>query len=115
MLTPAIDDFIVFLKQTYDRDYGDYRKKDLSHYNVDGGIAFEFEPGSSEEQIQTNLRFIKYFDNNVEPIRMALQKEWDDMLANYEKKEILVSDEKKETNESIRKMLRDIIRETINK
>lgn len=115
MLTPAIDDVIVFLKQTYDRDYGDYRKKDLSHYNVDGGIAFEFEPGSSEEQIQTNLRFIKYFDNNVEPIRMALQKEWDDMLANYEKKEILVSDEKKETNESIRKMLRDIIRETINK
>jgi len=115
MLTPAIDDVIVFLKQTYDSDHSPYRKKGMSQYHAIGGIAFEFEPKSSEEQIQTNLRFIKYFDENVEPIRMALQKEWDDMLANYEKKEVLVSDEKKETNESISKMLRTIIREQINK
>jgi hypothetical protein len=115
MLTPSIDNLVIFMKQKYKPEGRDpYGKKDEPLYSGTGGIVFQFEPGITKEQIQTNLRFIKYFDNNMEPVRVALQKEWDDMLSKYEK-EIPLRQKEEETNESIGKILRSMIKDHLRK
>ncbi|MCS5659984.1 MAG: hypothetical protein NZ842_06255, partial [Dehalococcoidia bacterium] len=125
-LLPAIENVQILLKQVVKGEMTPYRKKGSASYEAEGGIMFTFKPDSSQEQIETNLRFVKYFDDNPEPVQAALQKEWDEIINKFEADQPLVEPEAKKEKEpetepshldaykeSLSSFLRNLIQEEI--
>jgi hypothetical protein len=125
-ILPAIEEVQVFMKQVRKSETSPYRKKGSADYGAQGGIMFTFKPGSSDEQIQANLKFIKYFDNNPAPVQDALQKEWNNIADDFAAAQPLVepkAEKEKEPEgeashldaykESISSFLRKLIKEEI--
>ena len=110
-ILPEIENVQIFMKQGRDDKWKPSGELHNNPYNVHGGILFTFKPGSSEEQIQANLRFIKYFDQNKEPVQDALQREWNDIHDKFEKELPLTDSETK--TESISSFLRQLIKEEL--
>jgi hypothetical protein len=107
---PAVDDVKVGFRQE-SISLQPYRRKGEPGYAAQGVIVFTFKPTDTQEQIDTNLKFVKYLDENSEPIQAAIQKEWDDILDEFEKEMPLVKEAPKQ--ESLKSTLRDLIKEVI--
>ena len=107
---PAVDDVKVGFRQE-SVSLQPYRRKGEPGYAAQGVIVFTFKPTDTQEQIDTNLKFVKYLDENSEPIQAAIQKEWDDILDEFEKEMPLVKEPPKQ--ESLKSTLQDLINEVI--
>ena len=107
---PAVDDVKVGFRQE-SVSLQPYRRKGEPGYAAQGVIVFTFKPTDTQEQIDTNLKFVKYLDENSEPIQAAIQKEWDDILDEFEKEMPLVKETPKQ--ESLKSALQDLINEVI--
>ena len=79
---PAVDEVQVGLRQV-SKPGQPYRRKGEPEYGAQGGIIFTFKPSDTQEQIDTNLKFVKYLDDNPGPIHAAIQKEWDEVVDNF--------------------------------
>ena len=108
-LLPAVEEVQVGFRQE-SVTLQPYRRKGQPEYAAQGAIVFTFKPSDSQEQIDTNLKFVKYLDNNPEPIFDAIQKEWTEVLDKFEKELPLQKEAPKQ--ESLN-YLRSLIREAM--
>ena len=108
-LLPAVEDVQVGFRQE-SVVLQPYRRKGQPEYAAQGAIVFMFKPSDSQEQIDTNLKFVKYLDNNPEPIFDAIQKEWTEILDTFEKELPL---EKETPKQESLNYLRNLIREAM--
>ena len=95
---PAVDEVQVGLKQAY-KPGQPYRRKGEPEYGAQGGIIFTFKPSDTQEQIDTNLKFVKYLDDNPGPIHAAIQKEWDEVVDNFNEEMPMKKEEPKQEEE----------------
>ena len=109
-LLPAVDEVQVGLRQE-SVTLQPYRRKGQPEYAAQGAIIFTFKPSDSQEQIDTNLKFVKYLDNNPEPIYDAIQKEWTEILDIFEKELPLQKEPPKQ--ESLKSTLQNLIKEVL--
>ena len=108
-LLPAVEEVQVGFRQE-SVTLQPYRRKGQPEYAAQGAIVFMFKPSDSQEQIDTNLKFVKYLDNNPEPIFDAIQKEWTEILDTFEKELPL---EKETPKQESLNYLRNLIREAM--
>ncbi|MCW4052979.1 MAG: hypothetical protein NWE78_07225, partial [Candidatus Bathyarchaeota archaeon] len=121
---PAVDEVQVGLRQV-SKPGQPYRRKGEPEYGAQGGIIFTFKPSDTQEQIDTNLKFVKYLDDNPEPIHAAIQKEWDEVVDNFNEEMPMKKEEPKQKEEPAAEpshmdaykesvsYLRNIIKETL--
>ena len=95
---PAVDEVKVGLRQV-SKPGQPYRRKGEPEYGAQGGIIFTFKPSDTQEQIDTNLKFVKYLDDNPEPIHAAIQKEWDEVVDNFNEEMPMKKEEPKQKEE----------------
>ena len=95
---PAVDEVKVGLRQV-SKPGQPYRRKGEPEYGAQGGIIFTFKPSDTQEQIDTNLKFVKYLDDNPGPIHAAIQKEWDEVVDNFNEEMPMKKEEPKQKEE----------------